>query len=115
MNYRALNGITIREGFEVFNRENPHVFEAFENTCLSELRNGAKVISPKRIMNNLRWSDIKTNGKDFKVNDAHISYYSRLFVERHPEYERNVPRRKLRNEQDAPYMIIESNGQLAFL
>lgn len=115
MNYAQLNGRSIREGFNSFHAENPHVYQAFERECLKELQDGAKVISPKRIMNNLRWSDIKTNGKDFKLNDGFISYYSRLFVEKHPEYERNVPRRKLRNEEKGQYMRVEANGQLAFL
>ena len=116
MNYRELNGISIREGFEKFNKENPHIFKAFENEALRALSMGRTKISAKLLINWIRWHEFVTsNDESFKINDAYQSYYARHFVAKYPQYHNVFDFRKLRNEEGGPYMFIEENGQLAFL
>jgi hypothetical protein len=42
MNYKELNGCSIREGFNKFNKENPHIFKAFEEQALTAINKGRK-------------------------------------------------------------------------
>lgn len=42
MNYKELNGHSIREGFNKFNAENPHIFIAFEEQCFTAINKGRK-------------------------------------------------------------------------
>jgi hypothetical protein len=42
MNYKELNGHSIREGFNKFHKENPHVFDAFEEQVLKAIKRGRK-------------------------------------------------------------------------
>lgn len=116
MNYKELNGRSIREGFNRFNKENPHVFEAFEEQALRAIKKGRKKISSKLIINWIRWNEfLKTSDQNFRINDAYQSYYARYFVEKHPQHARLFEFRKLRNEEDAPFMNIEENGQISFM
>jgi hypothetical protein len=116
VNYKQLNGISIREGFEDFHKANPHIFEAFADQVFQALKQGKKKVSAKMILNVIRWNQyLKTNDLSFKINDAYQAYYSRLFVQKYPQYSDVFDFRKLRNEEQEPYMRIEDNGQLAFL
>ena len=75
-----------------------------------------KKISSKLIINWIRWNEfLKTSDQNFRINDAYQSYYARYFVEKHPQHARLFEFRKLRNEEDAPFMNIEENGQISFM
>jgi hypothetical protein len=116
MNYKELNGVSIREGFTKFNGENPHIYEEFEKQALAAIHKGRKKISAKLIINWIRWNEyLRTSDQNFKINDAYQSYYARYFIERHPQYEGLFEFRKLRNEEEGAYMEINSNGMLTFL
>lgn len=99
MNYRDLNGVSIREGFKKFHEENPQVYLAFEHQAMRAIQKGRTKISAKLIINWIRWHEfIESNDLSFKINDAYQSYYARLFVEKHPEYKSIFEFRRLRNE-----------------
>jgi hypothetical protein len=116
MNYKELNGISIREGFIEFNLKNPHIFKAFEEQALKAIAKGRKKISSKLIINWIRWHEfIESSGKDFKINDAYQSYYSRFFIEKYPQYSDVFEFRKLRNEESGKYMNVGDDGQISFL
>lgn len=116
MNYRQLNGITIRAGFEKFNSENPHIFEEFEKQALIAIDKGKSKISAKHIINFIRWNEfLKTTDKNFKINDAYQSYYARFFIEKYPQYSNLFEMRKLRNEEAGPYMDVDENSNVNFL
>lgn len=116
MNYQELNGHTIREGFNKFNFENPHIFKAFEKQALKAINNGKTKISAKMIINWIRWHEFLDSPDDnFKINDAYQAYYARYFIEKYPEYEGVFEFRKLRNEVDGPYLKVDDNGQFIFL
>lgn len=115
MNYKDLNGVSIREGFERFNSENPHIFKAFEEQAMRAINKGRTKLSAKLIINWIRWHEfLESNDLNFKLNDAYQSYYARHFVEKYPEFKDVFDFRKLRNEQSEPYMSVEPNGQLTF-
>lgn len=116
MNYRELNGISIRDGFKKFHQENPNVFTAFEQEALNAIAKGRTKLSAKNIINVIRWNgSLNTTDANFKINDAFQSHYARLFIEKHPSYESYFELRKLRSEEDAPYMTKDEYGQLSFL
>ena len=116
MNYQELNGHTIREGFNKFNVENPHIFQAFEKQALKAINNGKKKISAKMIINWIRWHEfLESTDENFKINDAYQAYYARHFIEKYPEYNGIFELRKLRNEENSPYLKLDDNGQFMFL
>lgn len=116
MNYKELNGRTIRQGFIKFNAENPHIFKAFEEQALKAIANGRTKISAKLIINWIRWNKVfESTGEDFKINDAYQSYYARYFIEKHPQHSKVFDRRKLRNEESGPFVKVGKNGQYEFL
>jgi hypothetical protein len=116
MNYKDTNGISIREAFVIFNRENPHIYQSFERTALAAINKGRKKISAKLIINWIRWNEfLESNDKNFKINDAFQSYYARHFIYVHPEHSDKFEFRKLRNEEEGPYMVVGEDGQTSFL
>ena len=116
MNYKELNGCSIRDGFNKFNEANPHIFIAFEEQALKAINNGRKKLSSKLIINWIRWNEfLRTSDQNFKINDAYQSYYARHFVEKHTQYADVFEFRKLRNEESGAYMNVGENGQLSFL
>lgn len=116
MNYKELNGFSIREGFNKFHKENPHIFKAFEEQALTAINKGRKKISSKLIINWIRWNEfLISSDQNFKINDAYQSYYARYFVEIYPQYFNVFEFRKLRNEEDGAYMNVDNNGQISFL
>lgn len=116
MNYQELNGKSIRQGFNEFNKENPHIYSAFEKQALKAIERGQKKISAKLIINWIRWNEfMESTDASFKINDAFQAYYARLFCEKHPQFIDRFDFRKLRNEEQAPYMSVDETGQLEFL
>lgn len=99
MNFKQSTGKSIKEAFEIFDNENPHVFAAFKKQALNAISNGRKKLSAKLIINWIRWNAIvQTKAEDFKINDAYQSYYARKFVKLNPEFENYFEFRTLRNE-----------------
>jgi len=116
MNYKELTGKSIREGFLEFHKNNPHVYAAFEQQCLEAIKKGRKKISAKLILNWIRWNEyLKTDDKNFKINDAYQAYFARMFVNSNPEHREIFNFRKLRNEDSGPYMNVDNKGQTSFL
>jgi hypothetical protein len=116
MNYKELNGKSIRDGFNEFNKENPHVYAAFEEQAIKAIKKGRNKISSKLIINWIRWNEyLSSTDKSFKINDAYQSYYARHFVEKNPQYIDAFNFRKLRNEDKSQYMQIDDNGQIQFI
>ena len=116
MNYKELNGHSIEEGFNKFNKENPHIYNAFEEQAFKAIERGRKKISSKLIINWIRWNEtLRSSDKNFKINDAYQSRYARLFIQNHPKYENVFELRKLRSEEKGSYMKVEEDGQYTFL
>ncbi len=116
MNFRELNGVSIRDAFIDFHKKNPNLYKEFEKQAFRAINAGRKKISAKMIINYIRWNVfLESSDSNFKINDAFQSYYSRLFISLHPEHADKLECRKLRNEQDGPYMLKDEHGQLYFV
>ena len=116
MNHKQLYGQSIREGFNKFNAENPHVFKSFEEQALKAINNGRTKISSDLIINYIRWNQfLESTDKSFKINNTYSAYLARFFIEKYPQYSHLFNFRKLRNEEQGPYMEVDEDGQISFL
>jgi RNA binding exosome subunit len=116
MNFRELNGKSIRDAFKEFHEKNPKLYIEFEKQAFRAINAGRTKISAKMIINYIRWNVfIESTDTNFKLNDAFGSYYSRLFTSIHPEHEDKFEFRKLRNESPGPYMYVGPTGQISFV
>ena len=72
--------------FIEFHNENPGVFMLFCEYTKAAKRSGRDRISARMIGERIRWyTQIETTGDEYKVNDHHWPYYSRLCMVRIPE------------------------------
>ena len=116
MNYKELNGISIRQGFTEFNKKNPQIYRTFEKQALRAIANGRTKLSAKMIINWIRWETSLTSEElNFKINDAYQSYYPRLFAALNPKHKDVFNYRKLRNEEFGPFVKVGEQGELTFL
>ncbi|MGR8921988.1 MAG: hypothetical protein ACU85V_20420 [Gammaproteobacteria bacterium] len=90
------NDETIRERFEKFHAENPHVFEALRRRALRAKARGYRP-GIGCLFEVLRWQHgMTTQGDEFKLNNNFRSHYARLLMEREPELEGFFETRGLR-------------------
>lgn len=91
--------ISKMERFNIFHRKNPEVYKYFVTFALTLINRGYSRISGRLIIERVRYETmIKTDADDgFKINNDHISHYSRLFVREYPEHFDKFEFRKLRN------------------
>jgi hypothetical protein len=78
------------KNFLVFHRDNPNVYDLFEELALEMLNTGRKRYSARAIIETMRWHhDLKTRSSDtrFKFSDHHYPIYVRLLVARRPEFD----------------------------
>jgi len=116
MNHKELYGKSIRDGFTKFNLENPHVYNAFENEAFKAINKGRKKISSDMILEYLRWQILlETNDNSFKINNSYSAYFARFFIEKYPAYKDLFNLRKLRSEENGPFISIDDDGQISFL
>ena len=74
--------------FLYYHYENPHIWEAFERFCLRAIERGHTKLSAEFVVNIIRWeTKISAKDEDFKINNNYKSFYSRLFLQMHPEFE----------------------------
>jgi hypothetical protein len=88
------------EKFEEFHRLNPQVALALENMAADLILRGRKRVGIKMLMEVLRWNyQMKTEdpNSDFKINNNYAPYYSRLLIERHPDWVDVFELRQLRS------------------
>lgn len=89
MNFAEANGITIKKAWWKFHKDNPHVYQLFEELSMKAIRSGKSKLSAKMIINVIRWEHYLKTTEDtgFKINDAFHAFYGRLFMHHHPEYQ----------------------------
>lgn len=99
--YKETTNYTIKEAFDAYDKQNPHVYEAMRDRALAAINAGKRKISFKLILNVIRW-DYYMGTHDatcsFKINDAYSAHYARKFVEDYPRYEEHIEFRALRSE-----------------
>ncbi len=85
-----LRHMTIREQFEAFHAENPHVLTALERMAGELVARGRRRISTKMLIEVLRYDFyISTSDPNsvFQINNNYSAYYARLMLQRHPEWD----------------------------
>jgi len=83
--------------FDEFNRENPHVWIRFQEAAFELIEINAKReeaglkplhFSADFVCHIVRYKVISTRSADgFKVNNNHVAYYSRKFMQEFPEHD----------------------------
>jgi hypothetical protein len=77
---------TLRERFERFHKDNPHVYALLRRFALEAKRRGRGQFSMDAIYHRARWfTRVETSERDWKLNNDHTAYYSRMLMEREPE------------------------------
>jgi hypothetical protein len=67
-------------------KENPQTYDLFKKFALDALRSGRKRFGAQAIFERVRWyTQIETVG-EFKVNNSHISCYTRLLILEDPRF-----------------------------
>ena len=81
--------LTPAEKFERFHELNPQVFNALESMTRELTNRGRKRIGIKMLFEVLRWNyymETSDPNSDFKINNNYAPYYSRLLIDKHPEW-----------------------------
>lgn len=79
----------IREKWEVFHENNPHVYDLLREMAINLKKQGFKRCGIGLLWERLRWlSYIETYGEDeYRLRDSHRAFYARLLMEQEPELE----------------------------
>ncbi len=86
------------EKFAAFHAANPHVADALEALAAQKLAVKPRV-GMGALYERLRWeADIQTIGDQYRLNNNHRAYYTRLLEARHPEWAGRIPKREQRDE-----------------
>lgn len=83
----TLYGSTIAERFEVFERENPHVYRTLVRLAREWVeQTGRRKIGTKALFEVARWQlAIATSDPDFRLNNSYTPYFARLIMRREPD------------------------------
>lgn len=96
-------GQTIEDAFNLFDEENPHIYDLFKKYLREWYRanknNPNAKTSSKLIINRIRWEvATTTTATDFKINDAFTAYYARKFASEHPGFAHIFEYREIRSK-----------------
>lgn len=87
---------SIADRFAAFHSQNPHVADTLETLAARWLANHDRV-GIKALYEVARWeSGIQTTGEAWKLNNDFTAHYSRLLIERRPEWSEAFRLRELR-------------------
>jgi len=90
------DGKTIEEAFLDFHKRNPHVYDELVRLARRAQRRGVSRFGIGAMFEVLRWRyALRTQGDEFKLNNNHRSYYSRLIQHNEPDLEGFFQTRKL--------------------
>jgi len=75
----------MREGFETFHRDNPHVYTKLVSMTWSLVTRGHRRIGMGMLFEVLRWDwMMQTEGDTFKLNNNYRAFYARLLEANNP-------------------------------
>lgn len=78
--------MTLAERFAAFHEANPHVAHALELLAGQWLQTNSHV-GMKALFERLRWeSGIQTVGDAYRLNNSYTAFYTRLLIDRRPEW-----------------------------
>jgi len=70
-----------------YHRAHPEVYQRFVRFTLEVIEAGREHYSAQAIVERIRWETEIQGGGDFKLPNAHVAFYSRLFMEDHPRHD----------------------------
>ncbi len=78
---------TLRDRWEQFHLENPHVYRLFERFALEAARAGARQIGAALVWERMRWyTSFEVRGEEtYRLNNSYRAFYARLFMAQHHE------------------------------
>ena len=80
--------MTLTEHFETFHAENPHVYETLVTLTRRWVQGTGRRCAIDMLFNVARWEiGIQTNDAEYKLNDHHRAFYSRLIMYQEPDLE----------------------------
>src|SRR5210317_948462 len=80
---------SLKEKWWQFHKQNPHVYELFEQFTFQVINAGFENYSANAVFERIRWhTDIETRSNGgFKLSNNHRAYYARYFHHCNPEYD----------------------------
>ena len=80
--------MTLREKFEVFDSDNPHIYDMFNKFAIEAVNAGKTKLSAWLITNRIRWeTEVVTKSEDkYKISNDYIALYARKFIAYNPQY-----------------------------
>jgi len=88
-----------------WHKDNPKVWEKFEEYTFDAINSGRKHYSHWAIINRIRWNkEIETQGGEFKISNDYICFYARLFHAKHPEHKDFFKLKPLKEEKEIEYL-----------
>ena len=81
-----MNNKWTKENFEIYDYQNPEIWEMFKKFSL-QVALKRKHFSAKCVFHRVRWETTIGSTGDFKIDDGWISHYARKFAKEFPEYE----------------------------
>lgn len=74
--------------FPAYHYQNPQIYELFKIYTNKALQRGFKNFSAEFVFNIIRWeSNISTTDPmNFKLNNNYKAFYSRMYMNEHPQY-----------------------------
>lgn len=72
--------------FPAYHYENPHIYEAFKKYTFQAINNGRTYFSAEAVINRLRWDSMIAGNDIYKINNNVKPFYSRMFMNEFPAY-----------------------------
>lgn len=82
--------------FRAFDEENPHVRHELVRLTRELVAAGARRVGMKMLFEVLRWSHLRTTGRDFRLNNNYTARYARSIMAQHPDLDGVYETRELR-------------------
>ena len=77
----------LEEKFDIYDKENPHVYLLFIKFAREAECSGRSNYSSNAIFERIRWFvDVETSGDTFKINNNYRPYYARKMMQDYPEF-----------------------------
>lgn len=88
--------------FAEFHRANPHILAELERRALALVGVGAPRVGVKAIWEAMRYDAlVRTDSRDWKLNNSYTALYARLLIHRRPELADVIETRQRREEEEA--------------
>ena len=92
-------------------KQNPQVWEKFEEYTLEAVASGRRHYSHWAIINRIRWNrEIETRGGEFKISNDYICYYARLFHAKYPQHNDFFKLKPLKEEKLIAGLVEQRNS-----